>query len=203
MLYLFFCCAYSVHGHGMDNISKPLKTGLIAVGIFAGTVLALLIMAIFNNGELDVTPKTYGINETINLGRMFLTVTNIETSDGDMFYCPEEGNKFVAVNFAVQNNTDNDIFIDAPRFFISFAEGKELEWAAKANAFYTQEPGDSIEDPIPANKMKLRAFYCVEVPNDTKTLLIELAEYPVTIKLTIPNIVSLDNTKQDTNTNAQ
>lgn len=102
--------------------------------------------------ELD---EEFGIGETVELGDYHVTVTNVETDEGDEFEQPAEGKDFILVSVKIENNGDEDIDYNPYDFELENSNGQkeEIDLIAVRQDEQLQSgklsPGGEVEGIVP------------------------------------------------------
>ena len=114
--------------------------------------------------------QTFGLNETAVFRDLKFTATEMEESDGDSFFTPEEGNVFVGVKFTVENISSEEQSISSILLFEAYADDIKCDYSFSAACAFDD---GTLDGSVAAGK-KLVGWYAVEVPEDWATLELEV-----------------------------
>ena len=145
---------------------KVLKSAGIAIVV----VLLLMTSVLMATAERQTTTID-GVSEDLN--GVTITVKEIITSGGGghtLF--PDEGNKFLAVVFEFENNTDEEFRVMSGDFNF-FADNLAVSWSATASVYIDQNTSTSRLSATLAPGTRAIGNVSVELPIDTEVLRVD------------------------------
>src|SRR5699024_8017247 len=74
--------------------------------------------------EEDVENTEFGVGDKVKLDGQVVEVTEVEKSQGDDFETPSEGNEFVIVHVAIENNGEDEISYNPFNFKMKNSDGQ-------------------------------------------------------------------------------
>ncbi len=74
--------------------------------------------------EEDIENTEFGVGEKVKLDGQVVEVTEVEKSQGDDFESPSEGNEFVIVHVAIENNGEDEISYNPFNFKMKNSDGQ-------------------------------------------------------------------------------
>jgi len=122
----------------------------------------------------EATNEVFGLNETavfrnISVTAEELIINDAWESESFTLFTPSDGNKFVAVQFTIENTSDVDQHISTLLLFEAYADGVKLETSFGAASGL---PGTLDGNISPGRRMV--GYYGVEVSQDAQELEIEV-----------------------------
>lgn len=120
--------------------------------------------------------SVYSVGETANYNGISVSVLGYEESDGDEWFAPAEGNKFVFVNMKITNNTDEEIIVNSMASFENYCGDIKLDYSANAfTALATSTDKPKMDGNIAPGET-LNGYLSLEVPSDWTSLEIQYAD---------------------------
>ena len=113
--------------------------------------------------------KNYSLNETAVFENIKVTAEEIIINKGSEYMKPEEGKKFVAVKFTIENISDEEQQMSSMLLFDAYADDVKLGYSIGAD--YGLE--GTLDGSISPGK-KMIGYYGVEVANDATVLDLEV-----------------------------
>lgn len=109
---------------------------------------------------------TFSLNETAVFSNLKFTANEIKESNGEGFFTPDDGNVFVAVNFTVENISDEEQNISSILLFDAYVDDEKCEYSVNANCAFDS---GTLDGSIAPGK-KMTGWYALEVPKDWSNL---------------------------------
>ena len=89
-------------------------------------------------GSVETTPAvqdtteapkktTFALNETAVFENIKITANEMEQSEGEEFFAPEEGNVFVGVKFTIENTSNEEQNISSMLLFDAYVDGVKCD----------------------------------------------------------------------------
>jgi len=128
-----------------------------------------------NNDDINqVVDERFGVGDTATFSNLKITAEEIiinDTWENDdwSFFEPDEGNKFFAVKFTVENISDEHQNISSILLFDAYSDGVKLEYS-----FGAAHGLDGTLDGEVAPNRKMVGYYGVEVSENAKELELEV-----------------------------
>ena len=117
----------------------------------------------------DIQPaqeETFGLNETAAFSKLKFTATELEESEGEGFFTPDEGKVFVGIKFTIENVSDEDQAVSSVILFDGYVDDVACSYSFSAQCVFN----DGTIDGNVAPGKKLVGWYALEVPKDWKTI---------------------------------
>lgn len=118
-----------------------------------------------SEGEAEA-PEFFKLGETVETKVMKVTLTNMETSEGEEFLEPDEGNEFVLLDLTIENISDKDIVISSILGFNAYVDDSAMNEDYTALTSAKKETMDATV--APGKKMSGTLGY--QVPKDWKEI---------------------------------
>lgn len=109
----------------------------------------------------------FHIGETAELNDVRVTMTNYEESDGSEYNTPADGNKFVLIEFEIENNSSSDLAISSMVSFEAYADDYSLDYSL--SALVEKGSNQQLDGTIASGK-KMKGVIGYEVPEDWKNI---------------------------------
>lgn len=109
---------------------------------------------------------TFSLNETAVFSNLKFTANEIKESNGDDFFTPDDGNVFVAVNFTIENISDEEQNISSILLFDAYVDDVKCEYSVNANCAIDS---GTLDGSIAPGK-KMTGWYALEVSKDWSNL---------------------------------
>lgn len=109
---------------------------------------------------------TFSLNETAVFSNLKFTANELKESGGKGFFTPDDGNVFVAVNFTVENTSDEEQIISSILLFDAYADDEKCEYSVNANCAFDS---GTLDGSIAPGK-KMTGWYALEVSKDWSNL---------------------------------
>lgn len=109
---------------------------------------------------------TFSLNETAVFSNLKFTANEIKESNGDDFFTPDDGNVFVAVNFTIENISDEEQNISSILLFDAYVDDVKCEYSVNANCAFDS---GTLDGSIAPGK-KMTGWYALEVSKDWSNL---------------------------------
>lgn len=111
--------------------------------------------------ESTLEKNVFSVGETVELDNVRATLVSVESSKGEPFLKPTEGNVFVTCEFEIENNTSKDIAVSTMMSFDCYFDGyaANLDVSAIATSGKTQ-----LDGTIAAGK-KMRGVVGYQAPS--------------------------------------
>ena len=109
---------------------------------------------------------TFSLNETAVFSNLKFTANEIKESNGDDFFTPDDGNVFVAVNFTIENKSDEEQNISSILLFDAYVDDVKCEYSVNANCAFDS---GTLDGSIAPGK-KMTGWYALEVSKDWSNL---------------------------------
>ncbi len=102
----------------------------------------------------------FGLNETAVFDTLKVTALEMKETNGEEFFEPEAGNKFVGVKFEVENISEEEQTISTLLLFEGYVDDVKCEYSFNAACAFS----DGTLDGDIAPGKKLVGWYALEVP---------------------------------------
>lgn len=112
--------------------------------------------------EPAVDDLTFGLNETAVFEDLKFTALELQESDGEEFFTPEEGNKFVGIKFEIENVSDEEQSVSTLLQFEGYVNDIKVDYSFNAACVFDE---GSLDGSVAPGK-KLVGWYSLEVPAD-------------------------------------
>jgi Ni/Co efflux regulator RcnB len=127
-----------------------------------------------NNEAEDDEDERYTLNDTATFKNIKVTAEEIIVNDGWKsdewsIFEPDDGNKFVAVKFTIENISDEDQSISTILLFEAYVDGIKLEYSFGADSGLD----GTLEGNVSSGR-KLVGYYGVEVSENSEELELEV-----------------------------
>lgn len=117
--------------------------------------------------EENTDNKAYTIGDTIDDNGLLITLVSCdEYVSENEFITPEEGNKYIKINFEIQNNSEKTENISSYVSFSAYADDYSIEQT------YVDSSEKTLDGEVASGK-KMNGSIFYEIPNDTKTLQVD------------------------------
>lgn len=113
-----------------------------------------------------------GIGQTAELQNIKITALARQSSNGDDFFKPEPGNKFVGVKFEIENISDEDITISTLLLFNIYVDDVLTSYSLSANIVFDE---GTLDGTIAPGK-KLIGWIAVECPKKSSYIEIHIKD---------------------------
>ena len=162
-------------------MKKRLSTIILVMAILCFSVLAVASGSDEpkketggNGGSSSSTSKKakdekYSVGETAAFKNIKVTADEIIINAGSEYLEPEEGKKFVAVKFTIENISDEDQSMSSILLFDGYADDVKCDYSFSANMGLE----GTLDGDVSPGK-KLIGYYGVEVSKDAKVLDLEV-----------------------------
>lgn len=118
------------------------------------------------NDKVQPGNNTVGLKESVTVGKLKFTATEIEENKGTEFFKPEDGKVFVGINFEIENISQEEQSVSSLLLFEAYVNDVKCAYSFSATCAF---PEGTLDGDVAAGK-KLVGWYAMEVPSDWKKI---------------------------------
>lgn len=217
-------------GKGISSLPKKIKrnkkSNYAKIFVILLLIVSALILAIFGGHMYEFLPKkksevstekatkekVFSMGDSISYNGAEYKVTKIESSQGNSYKSPKEGNQFLIVTISIKNNSDRKMPYSYENWTMSNSKGEEKKRIFTSinveDALYSGElviggikKGSMVfEQPIDDPKLKMNFYELKKDENDNEEIDTSKRAFSVSIKAPDEKMAEENNQSQDKDT---
>ena len=111
--------------------------------------------------------KAFTVGDSVELDDVVVSFVDISESKGTKYFKPADGNVFLACEFEITNNSDEDLTISSILSFEAYCDDYTCEYSI--TALSANNDKKQLDGTVAAGK-KMKGIVAYEVPSDWKEL---------------------------------